>query len=169
VPVPKPASSAQAPCHRFALTPATSSGWRVGRKGNEIFSGTKTEIVMPQKKRSGKMKTTIRGILILAMGLLATNSSHAGIRCNNDLISLGDTSSEVVLKLDLCGKVLGKEVVSRETTMDTYNKKTGNKVKKEKIIEIWYIQVNERGGKYCYPLSFEEGRLQNIGHWSRCD
>jgi hypothetical protein len=66
------------------------------------------------------MKAPMRIISILAIVILSTNPIHAGIRCNHDLISMGDTSSEVVLKLNRCGKVLSKEVVSKETTLDTY-------------------------------------------------
>ncbi|MCG8641654.1 MAG: DUF2845 domain-containing protein [Desulfobacterales bacterium] len=92
--------------------------------------------------------------------------AQAGIRCKNDIISEGDTSSEVKIKLMACGTVLDKEIVSRETVV---KKKTDKTVKKEKVTEIWYIRVKERGGMYCYPLSFEEGVLQRIGNWSRCD
>ncbi len=115
------------------------------------------------------MKTTTLIILMLAITPIYSYPIHAGIRCENDIISIGDTSSEVMIKLSRCGKLLDKEVVSKETIVDTDDKKTGEKVKKEKSIEIWYIRVKERGGMYCYPLSFEEGRLQSIGNWSKCD
>lgn len=112
------------------------------------------------------MKTFTLAILIF---VIATYSYpiHAGIRCENDIISIGETSSEVVAKLSKCGQVLNKEVIRKETSVET--DKSGEKVKKEKLIELWYIRVKERGGMYCYPLTFEEGRLQGIGNWRRCD
>jgi hypothetical protein len=115
------------------------------------------------------VKTTTLVILIIAITTIYSYPIHAGIRCENDIIFIGDTSSEVMIKLGRCGEVLDKEVVSKETTVDTDEKKSGEKVKKEKLTEIWYIRVKERGGMYCYPLSFEEGRLQSIGNWSKCD
>ncbi len=56
-----------------------------------------------------------------------------------------------------------------ETKADTNEKASKEKVKTEKLIELWQIRVKEPGGMYCYPLTFEEGRLQSIGNWSRCD
>lgn len=109
--------------------------------------------------------------LAIFISVIATYSYpiHAGIRCENDIISKGDTSSEVMLKLSRCGEVLNKEVIRKETSVETNKNKSGEKIKKEKLIELWFIRVKERGGMYCYPLTFEEGRLQRIGDWSRCN
>jgi hypothetical protein len=115
------------------------------------------------------VKTTVLVILSMTMTIFCSHPIHAGIRCENDIISIGDTSSEVMIKLSRCGKVLSKEVVSKETVVDADDDKEGKKVKKETVTEIWYIRVKERGSMYCYPLSFEEGLLKNIGNWSRCD
>lgn len=114
------------------------------------------------------MKTFTPAILLLVIATYAY-PIHAGIRCENDIISIGEASSEVMLKLTRCGKVISREVIRKETSVDTNKKKSDEKVKKEKLIELWYIRVQERGGMYCYPLTFEEGRLQSIGRWSRCD
>lgn len=114
------------------------------------------------------MKTFALSILMLVLTVYVY-PVHAGIRCENDIISVGETSSEVMVKLSRCGEVLNKEVVSKETSVDTNEKKSDEKVKKEILIEHWYIRLKERGGMYCYPLTFEEGRLQSIGNWSKCD
>lgn len=114
------------------------------------------------------MKTFSLAVLILVIATYS-NPIHAGIRCENDIISIGDTSSEVMVKLSRCGQVLNKEVIRKETSVETNKNKSDEKVKKEKLIELWSIRVKERGGMYCYPLTFEEGRLQSIGRWSRCD
>ena len=108
-------------------------------------------------------------MLLLATATKSPHPLHAGIRCAIDLISIGDTSSEVMLKLNRCGEVLDKEVVSKQTVVESDSTKTGETVSKETMTEIWYVRVKERGGAYCYPLTFEEGLLQNIGRWSRCD
>ena len=114
------------------------------------------------------MKPFTLSILMLLITIYAY-PVYGGIRCENDIISIGDTSSEVMIKLSRCGEVLNKEVVKKETIVDPNEKKPGAKIKIEKIIELWYIRVKERGGMYCYPLTFEEGRLQSIGNWSKCD
>ncbi len=115
------------------------------------------------------MKTTTLIILMLAIITIHTYPVQAGIRCGNDIISIGDISSEVMIKLKKCGEVLNKEVISKETVIETDVKKIGDKVKKETLTERWYIRVKESGGTYCYPLSFEEGSLQSIGIWRKCD
>ncbi len=112
-----------------------------------------------------------RYALVILIVLIVTYAYpiQAGIRCENDLISTGETSSEVMIKLNKCGEVLNKEVIRKETSVDTTENKFDQKVKKEKLIELWYIRVKERGGMYCYPLTFEEGRLQSVGNWTKCD
>jgi hypothetical protein len=102
---------------------------------------------------------------------IQTSPVCAGVRCENDLISIGDTSPEVMVKLSRCGTVLDKKMIGKETTVyaDNGEKKGGEKVKKETLIEVWFIRVEERGEHYCYPLSFKAGRLQKIGAWSRCE
>ncbi len=109
--------------------------------------------------------------LSILMFLLTVYSypAYGGIRCENDIISVDDTSSEVIIKLSKCGEILNKEFISKETSIETNENKIGEKVKKETLVELWHIRVKERGGMYCYPLTFEEGRLQNIGNWSKCD
>ena len=114
------------------------------------------------------MKAFTLSILMLAITIYS-HPVYAGIRCENDIISIGETSAEVMIKLSRCGEVLNKEVVSKETSVDTNKKKSDEKVKKEKLMELWYIRVKERGGMYCYPLTFEEGRLKSVGNWSKCD
>lgn len=115
------------------------------------------------------MKTIVLTILAIVMTILCTHSSHAGIRCGNDIISVGDSMAQVVMKLSKCGKVLDKNVVSTETTINRDDTSDGDKIKKKKVTEIWFIRVSERGGMYCYPLTFEEGFLKSIGDWSQCD
>lgn len=124
---------------------------------------------MTHEKEELKLKKSILSILIIAITIMFFHPLYAGIRCKNDLISIGDAPSEVRIKLSKCGKVLDKEVVRKETTIENDDNRTVDKIKKEKLIEIWYIRVEECGSMYCYPLSFEEGRLKNIGRWSRCD
>lgn len=114
------------------------------------------------------MKKTVV-IFLTLLFVLYSNPVFAGIRCGNDLISIGDTPSEVMLKLRKCGEILDKEVTRKEIYVEAVGEDSKEKVKKEKLIEHWYIRVKERGGMYCYTLSFEEGRLTDIGDWSRCD
>ena len=115
------------------------------------------------------MKSTMLFFLTIAIITIFSLPIHAGLRCQNDLISVDDTTSEVRQRLSKCGEVLDKETVKKETIVKVGAKTDGETVKKQTVTEIWYIRVKERGGMYCYPLSFEEGRLIDIGRWSRCD
>ena len=115
-------------------------------------------------KRSVLLLSAI--ILVLAFG-----QATAGIRCGNDFISPGDSTFEVTLKMEKCGEIMGKENVSKETTTTKEHGpgRDTRKIEVEKMIERWYIRVQEQGGKYCYPLTFEEGILKEIGNWKKCN
>lgn len=82
------------------------------------------------------------------------------------LITIGETSFEVIKKLATCGMVIDKALVATHTES---KKIAQGEVSEECIVERWYIRVDEKGGSYCYPLTFEEGILKEIGNWRRCD
>lgn len=132
------------------------------------LSNILSDTINSKVKGERSVKTLALSILIV-VATIYSYPAYGRIRCENDIISVGDTSSEVIIKLSKCGEVLNKEIIKKETTIETNESKIEEKVKKEKLIELWYIRVKERGGMYCYPLTFEEGRLQNIGNWSKCD
>jgi hypothetical protein len=128
----------------------------------------KTTILFLSRKgisfvRAGKL---LNSALSLMISILCVYPVHAGIRCENDIISTGETTFEVEFKLKKCGEVLSKEIVRKETTKEITADKN---VKEEKLIEQWHIRVNERGVMYCYPLTFESGRLVDIGRWNKCN
>ena len=114
-------------------------------------------------------------ILFVILLLMAfSHPVYAGIRCDGDIISVGDTTSEVIMKLGACGEILYKEYVREETIVVSNDKKKNNraeheKVKKEILVEVWHIRVKERGGSYCYPLTIKNGCLHSIGDWNKCD
>lgn len=111
------------------------------------------------------MRSFSRFLMVL-IGIFCCSQAVAGIRCGNDLISVGDTSFEVRIKLDLCGSIIEKERVGTTTETQSEGEKA---VAEERNIERWYIRVNEKGGAYCYPLTFEGGRLLEIGTWRKCN
>ncbi len=97
--------------------------------------------------------------------LFTFSAANAGIRCGNDIISTGDTKTQVLIKIKSCGEILEKDSYVRGTTYTsskTYETTTQTK------IDQWYTRINERGSYYCYPLTFENGKLTTIGKWSRC-
>jgi len=111
---------------------------------------------------------------ILALSLFIPNQLLAGIRCGNEIISRGDSTFKVQHTLKQCGEVLEKEVI--ETTVSgnySYNPDTGTDTtnfQEERIkTERWWIQVENWGSYYCYPLIFEAGKLVKIEKWERCD
>lgn len=94
-----------------------------------------------------------------------------GIRCANDIISTGDTDMAVRLKLENCGEIIDRRVIKKEITSnaDAKNHQDVEINAEERLVERWYIRVSEQGGKYCYPLTFSEGILKEIGNWTKCD
>ena len=104
--------------------------------------------------------------LMVLVAFFQGTQASAGIRCGNDLISVGDTSFEARIKLETCGTVIDKERVGTTTETQSGGKRAAAR---ERLIERWYIRVHERGGTYCYPLTFEEGLLKEIGIWRKCD
>jgi hypothetical protein len=116
------------------------------------------------------MKRSISMLCAIILAL-ACGQATADIRCGNDFISPGDSTFEVTLKMEKCGEIMGKENIGTETTTQKeYGPgKNLTKTESEKVVERWYVRVQEHGGKYCYPLIFEEGLLKKIGNWKKCD
>ena len=102
----------------------------------------------------------------MGMAILAGSQANAGIRCGNDLIVPGETSFDVRMKLAVCGSIISEEHVGTRTDTESNGAKV---VAEERVVKRWYIRVRERGGTYCYPLTFEEGILTQIGGWRRCE
>jgi hypothetical protein len=127
--------------------------------------------VAPKTSNPGGGFNVKRSILGLSAIILALAFGQADIRCGNDFISPGDSTFEVTLKMQKCGEIVGKENVGKETTT-TKEYGPGRdtmKTEVEKMVERWYVRVQEHGGKYCYPLTFEEGILKKIGNWKQCN
>ena len=116
--------------------------------------------------------------LFFVMVFCSSITAHARISCNNDIISVGDSSLDVMVKLNNCGQVLGKETVqeksqgtfgARTDYYRTHSQTNGGFEVKTRTIEKWYIRVDEgRGNYFCYPLFFESGVLIHIGDYSEC-
>ena len=111
------------------------------------------------------MRAVSRVLIVLAV-ISWASGAQGGIRCGNDLISVGDTRFDVQVKLGDCGSILDRQQVGTRT--ETEAAATGT-VAEERVVERWHIRVNERGGAYCYPLTFVEGVLTEIGSWRRCN
>ncbi|MCY1277395.1 hypothetical protein D9M68_466020 [compost metagenome] len=92
-----------------------------------------------------------RALLCLPL-LLALGNAHASstLRCNNDLISLDDTTSEV---LDKCGEPVSRNALGYKEVVDTYRQRN------EVLVEEWVY--GPRNGMYQF-LRFEGNRLRNI-------
>lgn len=96
---------------------------------------------------------------------LFSGAVFAGIRCSNDIISVGDTKILVLSKIQSCGQVLDKDSYTKEIE----GLSGDDKIKIQKRIDLWSIRVKDRGSQYCYPLTFEDGILTSIGSWNRCN
>jgi len=98
--------------------------------------------------------------LAIGVATLISHSAEAGIRCGNDLISIGDSTMTVMTKLSGCGRVVHRETLRTEEEFQRGKWVTVT-------VTEWYIVVEERGRKYGYPLTFKGGRLIAIGRWHR--
>lgn len=114
----------------------------------------------------------VRKILItifLGIFFLGNGSVFAGIRCGNDIISIGDTKILVTSKIQSCGRILDKDTYTKEISDSSGEEEIKTSKRIDIRIDRWSVRIKERGGYYCYPLTFEDGILTNIGSWSRCD
>nr|WP_320192599.1 DUF2845 domain-containing protein [uncultured Desulfobacter sp.] len=109
-------------------------------------------------------------IIVLACFLFYDGIAFAGVRCGNDIISIGDIKTTVVSKLQSCGEILNKDTYTKEIETELNEKEGWGKIKIQKRIDLWSIRIREKGSNYyCYPLTFEDNILTEIGRWSRCD
>jgi len=109
--------------------------------------------------------------IFVSIFFLSNGNVFAGIRCGNDIISIGDTKILVINKIQSCGHILDKDAYTKEISDSPSGKEEIKTPKKTTIrIDLWSVRIKERGGHhYCYPLTFEDGILTHIGSWSRCD
>ncbi|AOE87459.1 DUF2845 domain-containing protein [Pseudomonas sp. TCU-HL1] len=87
--------------------------------------------------------------LFLLLGLVDAQASST-LRCNSNLISLDDTTSEV---LDKCGEPVSRADLGYKEVVDEYYRR--NEVR----VEEWVY--GPRNGMYQF-LRFEGNRLRNI-------
>lgn len=85
--------------------------------------------------------------LLLALGHAQASST---LRCNNDLVSLDDTTNEV---LDKCGEPVSRNALGYKEVVDKYRQRN------EVLVEEWVY--GPRNGMYQF-LRFEGNRLRNI-------
>ena len=104
-------------------------------------------------------------ITIVFAIFLDNGVAFSGIRCGNDIISVGDTKTIVASKIQSCGQIIDKDSYIKETE----NSSEENSIKIQKKIDLWSVRIQERGSHYCYPLTFEDGILIDIGSWDRCN
>ncbi len=85
-------------------------------------------------------------ILLLSVPIIV----NTGLRCSRYIISEGDSKYNVSQKINQCGEVLNKEVM---TSGD------GN-IKSEQ----WFVKINRR----CYQILFVNGVVRDISKGERC-
>jgi hypothetical protein len=112
-------------------------------------------------------------LLWLPGNALAAGSS---LRCGNDLIRIGDVAYVVERKLDDCGEILSRAVTGerkvREWTpwghpFSTNDRRYGRYAMRTVLIETWFVRIDSYTD-YCYELTFEGGRLIEIGDFQQC-
>ncbi|MDH4555547.1 DUF2845 domain-containing protein [Pseudomonas sp. BN417] len=85
--------------------------------------------------------------LLLALGTAQASST---LRCNSNLVSLDDTTNEVLAK---CGEPVSRSDLGYREVVDQYHQRN------EVLVEEWIY--GPRNGMYQF-LRFEGNRLRNI-------
>lgn len=124
------------------------------------------------------MRKVSISIIMLIICSSFVQYSYAGIRCGSDIIGVGDSTMDVMIRLRNCGEVIAKEEVqknvdgtfeARTDYHNNYSQTKGDFKAAVRTIEKWYIRVDEgRGNYYCYPLFFESGYLTYVGDYAEC-
>ena len=152
--VPGSIGSHASPSARMAAFQIAHDAFSAGIEG-----GTRSASECQSQNRMCEMKIGYTLAAAIAATLIS-QSVEAGIRCGNELIKIGDFTGAVADKLGNCGKItyqvnLGTEEEFRNDRWITF------------AVTRWYVVVDERGGRYKYPLTFKNGRLTDIGRWQR--
>ena len=117
-------------------------------------------------------------IIFLIIVFLMPAAALARIRCGNDIISKGDSSGRVRMKLRKCGEILEKEIIEEHTEgtfsagtrhVKNHTYTSGDFQSDTERTERWYILVHETGGDYCWSIIFRGGILIEFEDWERCD
>ena len=117
-------------------------------------------------------------IVVLVVVFLIPAAALARIRCGNDIISKGNSSARVRMKLKKCGEFLGKEIIEERTDgtfgartrhKKNYSYTSGDFQSTTERTERWHILIHETGGDYCWELIFRGGILIKFEDWESCD
>ncbi|MGB5155862.1 DUF2845 domain-containing protein [Desulfobacterium sp. N47] len=110
-------------------------------------------------------------IYFIILSVALTASTASALRCGNDLISEGDSTSKVRITL----KNNGGEIIEK-TYSDARGGKSSNSKKKGRysshtgVIEKWFIRAPSGYGRpYCYELTFVGSKLEEIGSGVDCN
>lgn len=108
-----------------------------------------------------KFLICIYPILLLAL----TANTAIALRCGNDLIQEGDSTSEVRITLENnSGEIIEKSHFTTKTKISKKSKKYTFQT-----VEKWFIKApSGYGHPYCYELTFEDSILEKIGPGVEC-
>ena len=99
------------------------------------------------------MKTNMTIILSVTILFLSFSTGNAwAFRCGSDLVSEGDTKTQVIAT---CGKPTSKEKSCENRQYTTTTNKNSRKCGKK--LEIWHYNCGE--GDFIYALTFENNIL----------
>jgi hypothetical protein len=117
-------------------------------------------------------------IVFLMVVFLIPAAAFARIRCGNDIITKGDSSGRVMVKLRKCGELLEREIIE-ENTEATFSGRTkykknrsdssGNFRSATEVSERWHVIIHKREGDIYWQLIFRGGNLIKFEDWERSD
>ena len=117
--------------------------------------------------------------LIWIAGLLAAAAPAAAssLRCGNDLIIVGDAAYLVARKIEKCGRILQRAVVGERKRREFVpfgfpfaeeDRPHGRWSTRTVVVETWFVLIDSYTD-YCYELTFEGGKLTDIGDFQKCE
>jgi hypothetical protein len=126
---------------------------------------------------AGVLLAPMLALWCIALALVApVRAAGSSLRCGNDLIYVGDVAYVVERKLAGCGEILSRAVVGERKVREfipwghpfsTNERRYGRYAMRTVLIETWFVRVDSYTD-YCYELTFEGGRLSEIGDFQQC-
>jgi len=112
----------------------------------------------------------------MVLGMTSPAQAGSSLRCGNGLIHVGDVTYVVERKLEGCAEILSRAVVGERKIREwmpwghpfsTNDRRYGRYATRSVIIETWFVRIDSYTD-YCYELTFEGGRLIEIGDFQQC-
>ncbi len=127
--------------------------------------------------RAGAFAASAAAVFCIVLAMASpVRASGSSLRCGNNLIYVGDVAYVVERKLEGCGEILSRAVTGERKVREympwghpfsTNDRRYGRYAKRTVVIETWFVRIDSYTD-YCYELTFEGGKLIEIGDFQQC-